>query len=354
MTGGMQKMRVVAYSDARAGFIVKKAGHDRVALLFSCRVQDVFLGGVVRAEVAPCVRRFVHDVLEQRAENRRGNAAPVDRAALQQRGAHVAVEAGERQTFLEQFAIDVRKPAQRVVEVFQPRGFRRVEHVEQLCQLRREIAAVLARLLLDEFGELRALENAGVLGEQAKQQAHQIDFERVAGVADLLQAVVQPRHALYRLGVDRALRRDFLRLITGDEPEQFDVFVQLFQQEFGLRAFDHVVQAEARKVADQHETRQFVFLQSGEIVDGLLVGAIEIFTARFVLNQQVAFPQPVNVTVAVAEFFDLLLETADAPLVDAKDLEEFDPERFCVGVFRFRFGLVAGKRQRAVFDFVPG
>lgn len=66
---------------------------------------------------------------------------------------------------------------QRVIKVFQPRMFRCVQNVEQLRQLRRQVAAVFAGLLTDEFGELRALENAGVLGKQAKQQAHQIDFQ---------------------------------------------------------------------------------------------------------------------------------------------------------------------------------
>jgi len=97
-----------------------------------------------------------------------------------------------------------------------------------------------------------------------------------------------------------------------------------------------------------------VFLQSGEIVDGLPVSAIQVFTARFVLDQQIAFPQPVDVTVAAIELFDFLFETADAPRGDAEHVEKFDPERFGVGVFRFRPCPFTGKRQRAVFDFVPG
>ncbi len=91
-----------------------------------------------------------------------------------------------------------------------------------------------------------------------------------------------------------------------------------------------------------------------EIVGGLLIGVIQVFTARFVLDQQVAFPQPVDVAVAVIEFFDFLLETADAPRSDAEHMEKLDPERLGVGVFRFRPGPFAGKRQRVVFDFVPG
>jgi hypothetical protein len=43
-----------------------------------------------------------------------------------------------------------------------------------------EVAAILARALRDEFVKGVARENAGVLGEQAEQQAHQQHFEREA------------------------------------------------------------------------------------------------------------------------------------------------------------------------------
>jgi len=45
------------------------------------QLEDVGLGGVVRAQVPPGFR--VHDRLEQSAEDRRGNAAPVQGAGLQ-------------------------------------------------------------------------------------------------------------------------------------------------------------------------------------------------------------------------------------------------------------------------------
>ncbi|MFZ1222201.1 MAG: hypothetical protein WAR01_03055, partial [Dokdonella sp.] len=69
------------------------------------QLQDVLFAGVVRAQVAPGLG--IHDRLEHRAEDGRADAAPVERAGLQQQLAHVGVESGQRQRFREQLAVDV-------------------------------------------------------------------------------------------------------------------------------------------------------------------------------------------------------------------------------------------------------
>src|SRR5690606_11692636 len=141
-------------------------------------LEDVLLAGVVGAEVA--TRLFIHDGLEQGAENRRGDAAPVQGAAVEQGLAHGAVEAGGGQGFLEQPAVDVGEGSQLLVEVAQALVRGGVEHVKQRVEAVGQVAAVAAGALLDEFLKLGALEDAGVLGEQAEQQAHQVEFQGVA------------------------------------------------------------------------------------------------------------------------------------------------------------------------------
>ncbi len=100
-------------------------------------------------------------------------------------------------------------------------------------ELRPEIGAVGRGALLDPGAERAGgLEDAGVFGEQAEQQAHQQHFERMALVARRLEGVVQLAHALGGLDVDRVLRRDGLGAVTGDEGEMLDALVQVGEFEF--------------------------------------------------------------------------------------------------------------------------
>ena len=55
----------------------------------------------------------------------------------------------------------------------------------------------------------------------------------MVGVAAGLERIVQAAHTLRSLDVDGVLRLDLQRLVARDETEEFDVFVQVFQLEFG-------------------------------------------------------------------------------------------------------------------------
>lgn len=122
---------------------------------------------------------LVHDRLEQRTENGRGNLAPIERTAFQQGIAHVAVEGGGGQTLTEQAAVDIGKGGQLFIEVLQALPQRPVKHLEQMGQPLRQVLPVLGGALFDQVLKLAALEDAGVLGEQAEQQADQINLQLV-------------------------------------------------------------------------------------------------------------------------------------------------------------------------------
>src|SRR3546814_10815996 len=68
------------------------------------QLEDVLFAGVVRAQVAAGFG--VHHRLEHRAEDGRADAAPVQGAGFQQQVAHLRVERGQRQGFLEQLAVE--------------------------------------------------------------------------------------------------------------------------------------------------------------------------------------------------------------------------------------------------------
>lgn len=99
-----------------------------------------------------------------------------------------------------------------------------------------------------------------------------------------------------------------------------------------LLSFVQVVEAEAREIGDQHVTRQFLFLQAGEIVGALLVGAVEVLAARLMLYEQRPLPEQVDVAVLAVDLLDALLEAGDAAPRYAEELEERIPKGFRVGV----------------------
>jgi len=104
--------------------------------------EDVAFRRVVRTEVAARFR--VHDRLEQGAEHGRRNAAPVQRAGLQQRLAQAGIKIGDADGFLKQLAVDVGKLRQLFVDIARAPLRRSVEHLEEARQHRTQIGAVLA------------------------------------------------------------------------------------------------------------------------------------------------------------------------------------------------------------------
>ena len=90
---------------------------------------------------------------------------------------------------------------------------------------------------------------------------------------------MQFAHQLGSLDVDRVLLLYLVRLITGDKGEPIDIFVQVFKGEFVLCVLVQIIQPKSRKVGNQQIARQFRVFQPGEIIQCLLVGAVEVFAA---------------------------------------------------------------------------
>ena len=85
---------------------------------------------------------------------------------------------------------------------------------------------------LDEVEEnVARLENAGVVREQAEDDAHQEPLEVAAPVAAFRQHVVQPPDQLGRLDIGRVLVAERAALHAHDEAELLHMRGQVFERE---------------------------------------------------------------------------------------------------------------------------
>jgi hypothetical protein len=276
------------------------------------------------------------------------------RAGVEQALAHRGVEACERQVLREQRAIDVVEGVELLVERLRPLLARGIQHLEQHRELRAEVAAVRLRTLVDPGTEgLRGLEDAGVVGEQAEQQAHEKHFERMAFVAAGLQRVVQLAHALGRAQVHRVLRPDGLRLVAGDEGEAADVLVQVGKCELRLVAALQIRHAQAREVGHEDVARQVALLQPREVVERLSVRTRQRPPARLVFDDQRARPEQVDEALGAAVLLDCMLEAGEPTTRQAENGEELVPERLRLGALVARVTPLLGEGDGAALDLVP-
>ncbi len=162
--------------------------------------EDVLLAGVVGAEVAALLG--VHDALEHGAEDGRADLAPVDEGGGEEGVAHLAGEAGGADGIGEEAAVDVGEALEVGVEDRLALVFGGVEDLENLDQEGAGVGAVVAGAVAEEVGEGVALEDAGVVGEEAEDDAGQEQFEIAPGVAVGLQLVMEGGHALGGEAVD--------------------------------------------------------------------------------------------------------------------------------------------------------
>ena len=95
----------------------------------------------------------------------------MEAATGEQTVAHVGVEIGERQRFLEEIAVDVRELGEFFVEVFLALAGVGVEDAEELFEADAEVGAVGRGAVADEQLEGFLREDAVVLGKEAEEDA---------------------------------------------------------------------------------------------------------------------------------------------------------------------------------------
>ncbi|OQA29814.1 MAG: hypothetical protein BWY57_03196 [Betaproteobacteria bacterium ADurb.Bin341] len=195
-------------------------------------LEDIAFRGVMSAGLAALLG--VHHALEERAENRGGDARPVEVGAGHQRVAHGAVEVGEAQPLFEQLAVDVREGGEQLVEVLLATLGQGVQHLEEAGQMQAEVGAIFGRLVLDVEREGLGLEEARILRKEAEEDPHQEALKVMPGVATFGQRVVQVAQDLHGLDIDRVFLAQAVLLVARDEGELVNVLVQFLQRELGL------------------------------------------------------------------------------------------------------------------------
>jgi hypothetical protein len=124
-------------------------------------------------------------------------------------------------------AVDVGELAEVFVEIGLAVGFGGVEDAEEAVELGAEVAAVGGGAVLEVELEGVGREDAGVVGEEAEEDADEELAEVVAGVAAVEQGVVQAGHEFGGLDVGGVLGVDGALAVAGDEGEVADVLVQV-------------------------------------------------------------------------------------------------------------------------------
>src|SRR5207249_4454767 len=109
---------------------------------------------------------------------------------------------------------------------------------EEAGQVHAEVGAVGGGAVFEVEAEGLALEQGGVFGEEAEQDADEEAFELVAGIAAGFEGVVEEAHDLGGFEIDGLLVLESVLFVAGDEGEGVNVFVEIGEREFegaGLR-----------------------------------------------------------------------------------------------------------------------
>ena len=316
-------------------------------------LEDVLLARVVGAEVV--ARGLVHHALEHRAEYRGRDLRPVERGAVEDGLAHFGGERGDRERLGEQPAVHVRKRGDRLVAGGEAALRRRVQHLEELRELGGEVAAVRRGALRDIAHELVGLEYVRVLGEEAEEQPDEVDFERMADVADGLHRVVELRHLLGGLAVHRVLLADFVLALRADhEAEELHELAQVLQGKLreGVVLLE-VVEAPALEVRDDDGAREDAGLQRAHVFHRLLVGGVEVLAARLHLDEDLALPEAVGVALRAVGELHAVLKGVDYDDVHAKQFEELLQEALRLTLLVVGVLPASGERHRRLADLVP-
>ena len=110
--------------------------------------------------------------------------------------------------------------------------------------------------------------------------------------------------------------------------------MEVFERELGRVSIRFkVVEADAGEVRDDDVAREVALLQAVEVVGGLMEGAIKIKAARFVLDEDDAFPEQVDEAAFAVGFDHGLFKCRDTAAGYAEDQEESVPEGFRLSVF---------------------
>ena len=230
-----------------------------------------------------------------------------------------------------------------------------VESVTQaLREARSEVGAVFGGACFDVVQEdVARLEDAGVVGEQAKNDPDQEALEIVSPVAHGIELVVQPPDEFRRLDVDGVLIAKCPALDAKDEPEFLDVAGQVHKGEGDGLTLAQIVKLEVLEVAHEDVARAVALGHRVEIFPGLPVRLAEITPGALLLDDQDARPEQVDEARAVVQLADMLLVARHRPAAHVEHLEELVVEALRLALLVRGVPPLLGEGRRADPHFVP-
>ena len=316
-------------------------------------LENVLLGGVVRTLPSPLV--LVHDGLEQGAEDGRRDVRPVEPAGVEQALAHGGVEGGDAERPVEEVPVHVGEAVEVLVEIAGAFVFRRIEDLEELGEPSAEVRTVFPRAVLQQIEEdVPGFEDAGIVGEEAEDDADQEPLQIVPLVAGGFERVVEVAHPLGGLDVDGVLILERALLYAEDETELLHMGGQVFERKGYALVFVQIVEFERPEIAQQDIARQIGILEAGEVGEGLRFGLPEVAARAFLLHEQDPLPEEVDEAALVAQQFHGFLERRHPPHGHAEYVEEIPVEKLRLALFVAGAFPLAGEFRRAGAYFIPG
>ena len=299
-------------------------------------LQDVCFARVVFAELAACLGGL--DGLEEGTEDGWADARPVEGARAHELVTHRGGEAGDVELLLEDPAVDVRETRGQLVEGRLTTLHGCFQRLVEDCELRAEVAAVLASSGLEKLREQVAFPQAGVVSIEAKERADEEDGGLVIAVTRPVQGLVEVGHDAG--GPNRGLlllaRTDLNHSVSGEELQVVDVIGKLGESKLRAPGISRTVSCyltveiddpNAAEVADDEETWSLDVSEVVDVIESLLLSPIEVLPRGLHLDECLAGDERVNVSLAPRRC------AVRAPLVgnrfalgDAETLHEFAHE----------------------------
>ena len=126
------------------------------------------------------------------------------------------------------------------------------------------------------------------------------------------------------------------------------------REEGSARPFVQIIEFEGLKIAHEDVAGSLPFGQGVEVFPRLPVGLCKITALAFLLDEQDARPEEVNVAVGIVKTPHVLLEACYGAATDAEDLEEIVVETLRLASFIRSARPRASEVRRADAHLVPG
>ena len=239
---------------------------------------------------------------EEAAEDGGGDAFPVEGGGLEQSGAHGSIEVGEVEGLGKELAIHVGEGAEFFFEVSLAFVLGGIEDAEEAGELGAEVAAIGGGAVGEVELEGVLGEDAGIVREEAEEDADEEDAEVVALITTGEEGIVEFRHEFGGFDIGGIFGVEFALAQAEDEGETVDVFVEVrdWESEGGGGSFFRfkVVEGNALEIRDDDEAGDLLFtpgvLQAAHVVHGLGVGFPQVLPGALVLAEQLPRPKDVD------------------------------------------------------------